>query len=86
MARPRFRIARAAYAPRPPPHRRSRTLPHNPRSLLVARRPALEAAPETFVSEADVERVLKTATKLVNSTLRSAYSLALGDCTPLVLK
>jgi len=53
---------------------------------LIEKRPALEAAPETFVSEADVERVLKTATKLVNSTLRSAYSLALGDCTPLVLK
>jgi len=53
---------------------------------LIQPRPEVGEAPETFVTEEDVQQSLTAITALVNATLRSAYALAVGDCTPLVLK
>lgn len=53
---------------------------------LIEKRPAPEVSPETFVTEEEVLQYLKSATELINTTLRAAYHLAVCDCTPLVLK
>jgi len=52
---------------------------------MIQKQPVPEA-PTTFVTEEEVQLHLKTATALVNSTLHAAYTLAVCDCTPLVIK
>jgi len=52
---------------------------------MIQKRP-LPEAPTTFVTEEEVLLHLKTVAALVNSTLHAAYTLAVCDCTPLVIK